>query len=147
MRDNLLFHNIQESDKEDCTDIIFKLLEENLEMPDARREIKIDREHQVCRKRDDRLKPITSVAKFNFFPDREKIRYNAKKLKGTPRIGISKQFPEEIEKVRQTLYPEMRRAKAANQRVHLVCVALGAIRIINHMRIEYVIKLRENKRR
>jgi hypothetical protein len=28
-----------------------------------------------------------------------------------------------------------------------VAVALGAIRIINHIRIEYVIKLRENKRR
>jgi CRISPR/Cas system-associated endoribonuclease Cas2 len=116
MRDNLLFHNIQESDKEDCTDIIFKLLEEKLEMPDARREIKIDQAHRVGRKHDDRRKPRAIVAKFNFFPDREKIRYNAKKLKGT-QIRISEQFPEEIEKVQQTLYPEMRRAKAANQRV------------------------------
>jgi hypothetical protein len=81
MRDNLLFHNIQESDKEDCT--VFKLLEEKLEMPDARREIKIDRAHRVGRKRDDRRKPRAIVAKFNFFPDREKIRFNAKKLNGT----------------------------------------------------------------
>jgi hypothetical protein len=35
-------------------------------------------------------------------------------------MGISEQFPEEIEKVRQTLYPEIRRAKAAKQRVRLV---------------------------
>jgi hypothetical protein len=67
MLDNLLFHNIEESDKEDCTDIIFKLLEEKLEMPDARREIKIDRAHRVGRKRDDRRKPRAIVAKFNFF--------------------------------------------------------------------------------
>jgi hypothetical protein len=82
MRDNLLSHNIQESDKEDCTDIIFKLLEEKLEMPDARRDIKIDRAHRVGRKRDDRRKPRAIVAKFNFFPDLEKIRYNAKKIEG-----------------------------------------------------------------
>ena len=35
-------------------------------------------------------------------------------------FGISEQFPEEIEKVRQKLYPEMRRAKAEKQRVRLV---------------------------
>ncbi|CAB4011268.1 Hypothetical predicted protein [Paramuricea clavata] len=85
----------------------------------ARSSIKIDQAHRVGRKRDGRRKPRAIVAKFNFFPDREKIRFNAKKLRGT-KIGISEQFPEEIEKVRQTLYPEMRRAKAAKQRVRLV---------------------------
>ncbi|CAB4002430.1 Hypothetical predicted protein [Paramuricea clavata] len=79
-------------------------------MPEARSSIKIDRAHRVGRKRDGRRKPRAIVAKFNFFPDREKILFNAKKLRGT-KIGISEQFPEEIEKVRQTLYPEMRRAK------------------------------------
>ena len=88
-------------------------------MPDARQTIKIDRAHRVGRKRDSRRKPRAIVAKFNFFPDREKIRRNARKLKGT-RIGISEQFPEEIEKVRQKLYPEMKRAKAEKQRVRSV---------------------------
>ena len=97
MRDNLLFHNIEEVEREDCTEVIYELLQEKLEIPDAR----------------------AIVAKFNFYPDRERIRRSASKLKGT-RIGISEQFPEEIEKVRQTLYPELRRAKAAGQRVRLV---------------------------
>jgi tRNA threonylcarbamoyladenosine modification (KEOPS) complex Pcc1 subunit len=119
MRDNLLFHNIEESDEENCAEVIYSLLEEKLDMPDARQNIKIDRAHRVGRKRDSRRKPRAIVAKFNFFPDREKIRRNARKLKGT-RIGISEQFPEEIEKVRQKLYPEMRRAKAEKQRVRLV---------------------------
>jgi tRNA threonylcarbamoyladenosine modification (KEOPS) complex Pcc1 subunit len=119
MRDNLLFHNIEESDEENCAEVIYSLLEEKLDMPDARQNIKIDRAHRVGRKRDSRRKPRAIVAKFNFFPDREKIRRNARKLKGT-RIGISEQFPEEIEKVRQKLYPEMRRAKAEKQRVCLV---------------------------
>jgi hypothetical protein len=59
------------------------------------------------------------VVKFNYFRDREFIRQNARKLRGT-RIGIAEQFPEEIEKIRQTLYPEMKKAKAAKQRVHMV---------------------------
>ncbi|CAB4024104.1 Hypothetical predicted protein, partial [Paramuricea clavata] len=115
MRDNLLFHNIEESDEENCAEVIYSLLEEKLDMPDARQNIKIDRAHRVGRKRDSRRKPRAIVAKFYFSPDREKIRRNARKLKGT-RIGIFEQFPEEIEKVRQKLYPEMRRVKAEKQR-------------------------------
>ena len=119
MRDNLLFHNIEEVEREDCTEVIYELLQEKLEIPDAKSTIKIERAHRVGRKRGDRRKPRAIVAKFNFYPDRERIRRSASKLKGT-RIGISEQFPEEIEKVRQTLYPELRRAKAAGQRVRLV---------------------------
>ena len=44
---------------------------------------------------------------------------NARKLRGT-RIGIAEQFPEEIEKIRQTLYPEMKKAKAQGHRVRMV---------------------------
>jgi tRNA threonylcarbamoyladenosine modification (KEOPS) complex Pcc1 subunit len=99
--------------------VIYSLLEEKHDIPEARSSIKIDRAHRVGRKRNGRRKLRAIVAKFNFFPHREKIRFNAKKLRGT-KIGISEQFPEEIEKVRQTIYPEMRRAKAAKQRVRLV---------------------------
>jgi hypothetical protein len=52
MRDNLLFHNIDESEEEDCTEVIYSLLEEKLDMPEARSSIKIDRAHRVGRKRD-----------------------------------------------------------------------------------------------
>jgi hypothetical protein len=51
------------------------------------------------------------VVKFNNFQDREQVRPNARKLKGS-RIGIAEQLPEEIEKIRQNLYPEMKKAKA-----------------------------------
>jgi hypothetical protein len=57
--------------------------------------------------------------KFNYFKDREHIRLNARKLRGT-RIGIAEQFPEEIEKIRQTLYPGMKKAKAEGHRVRMV---------------------------
>ena len=35
------------------------------------------------------------------------------------RIGIAEQFPEEIEKNRQTLYPELKKAKAQGHRVRM----------------------------
>ena len=31
MRDNLLFHNIEEVEREDCTEVIYELLQEKLE--------------------------------------------------------------------------------------------------------------------
>ena len=62
---------------------------------------------------------LNAVVKFNFYQDRELVRRNAKKLKGT-KIGICEQLPEEIEKIRQTLYPKMRKAKAQGHQVRLV---------------------------
>jgi tRNA threonylcarbamoyladenosine modification (KEOPS) complex Pcc1 subunit len=119
MRDNLLFFNVEEEEKENTDEKIFQILEEKLEIPDARNKIKIDRTHRVGRKRNAQRKQRAIVVKFNYFRDREFIRQNARKLRGT-RIGIAEQFPEEIEKIRQTLYPEMKKAKAAKQRVRMV---------------------------
>ena len=118
MRDNLFFHNVEEA-RENTTDKIFQLLEEKLEIPDARNKTKIDRSHRVSPKRDTQHKPRAIVVKFNFYQNRELVRRNAKKLKGT-KIGISEQFPEEIEKIGQTLYPKMRKAKAQGHQVRLV---------------------------
>jgi hypothetical protein len=75
--------------------------------------------HRVGRKRHAQRKPRAIVVKFNYFKDREHIRLNARKLRGT-RIGIAEQFPEEIEKIRQMLYPEMKKAKAEGHRVCMV---------------------------
>ena len=88
-------------------------------MPDARQNIKIDiNAHRVGRKRDSRRKPRAIVANLTFSWIERKSTETPRKLKRT-RIGISEQFPEEIEKVRQKLYPEMRRAKAEKQRARL----------------------------
>jgi hypothetical protein len=100
MRDNMLFFNVEEEEKENIDEKIFQILEEKLEIPDARNKIKIDRTHRVARKRNVQRKPRAIVVKFNYFRDREFIRQNARKLRGT-RIGIAEQFPEEIEKIIQ----------------------------------------------
>ena len=119
MRDNLLFCNVEEEEKENTDEKIYQILEEKLEIRDARSRIKIDRSHRVRRKRNTQRKPRAIVVKFNYFKDREHVRLNARKLRGT-RIGIAEQFPEEIEKIRQKLYPEMKKAKAAGHRVRMV---------------------------
>jgi small-conductance mechanosensitive channel len=102
MRDNLLFFNIPENDKENTTELIHELLESKMEIKEARSNVKIDRSHRIGRKREDQRKPRPIVVKFNFHRDREHVRLNAKKLKGT-NIGVSEQFPEEIERIRKTL--------------------------------------------
>ncbi len=119
MRDNLLFCNVEEEEKENTDEKIYQILEEKLEIRDARSRIKIDRSHRVGRKRNTQRKPRAIVVKFNYFKDHEHVRLNARKLRGT-RIGIAEQFPEEIEKIRQKLYPEMKKAKAAGHRVRMV---------------------------
>ena len=119
MRDNLLFYNVEEEERENTDEKIYQILEEKLQIPDARSRIKIDRSHRVGRKRHAQRKPRAIVVKFNYFKDREHIRLNARKLRGT-RIGIAEQFPEEIEKIRQMLYPEMKKAKAEGHRVRMV---------------------------
>ena len=59
------------------------------------------------------------MVKFNFYQDKEYVRHNAKKLKGT-KIGVSEQFPGEIERVRKELYPELRKAKEEGKRAKIV---------------------------
>jgi hypothetical protein len=115
MRDNLLFFNISEDENENMTETIHDILENQMGFEDAKNRVKIDRSHRLGKPTHPsirRTKPRPIVAKFNFFQDREFIRKNARKLKGT-RIGISEQFPEEIEAIRRYLYPEMKKAKSA----------------------------------
>jgi hypothetical protein len=119
MRDNLLFFNIPENDKENTTELIHELLESKMEIKEARGNVKIDRSHRIGRKREDQRKPRPIVVKFNFHQDREYVRLNAKKLKGT-NIGVSEQFPEEIERIRKTLYPELKKAKSEGKRAKIV---------------------------
>ena len=75
MRDNLIFFNIPETDKENTTQIIHEILENKMEMKDASTRIKIDRSHRL----------------------------------GKGREGADK-----------SLYPELRKAKAAGKRANIV---------------------------
>ena len=45
MRDNLFFYNVEEEERENTDENIYQILEEKLQIPDARNKIKIDRSH------------------------------------------------------------------------------------------------------
>ena len=47
------------------------------------------------------------------------MQQNARKLKGT-NIGVSEQFPQEIETIRKSLYPELKKAKSEGKRAKIV---------------------------
>ncbi|XP_028409101.1 protein unc-13 homolog C-like [Dendronephthya gigantea] len=119
MRDNLLFFNMPENDKENTTEMIHELLETKMGMEDARNNVKIDRSHRIGRRKEGNRKPRPIVVKFNYHQDREFVRLNARKLKGTT-IGVSEQFPEEIETIRKSLYPELKKAKSEGKRARIV---------------------------
>ena len=116
---NLLFFNIPENERENTTDIIQKILEEKMEICDAQNTVKIDRSHRIGKKREGNRKPRPIVVKSNFYQDREYVKTHARKLKAT-NIGKSEQYPEEIESIRKTQYPELKKAKAKGKRAKIV---------------------------
>jgi NAD-specific glutamate dehydrogenase len=67
MRDNLLFYNVEEEERENRDEKIYQILEEKLQIPDARNRIKIDRSHRVGRKHHMQRKPREIVVKFQLF--------------------------------------------------------------------------------
>ncbi|XP_062609263.1 protein unc-13 homolog C-like [Saccostrea cucullata] len=80
-------------------------------------DILIERAHRIGRRNNVKPRPI--VAKFNRFPQRELIRKNAFKLKGT-HLSIGEQFPKEIQERRKGLYPIYKKAKEDEKKASLV---------------------------
>ena len=113
MRDNLIFYN------ENVTDVIHNVLENQLELENAKSLVKIDRAHRLGKQDPRSARPRAIVCKLNYYPDKERILANARKLKGSG-IAISEQFPEEILKVRKRLYPILKKAKQEKKRVKMV---------------------------
>ena len=103
--------------EENATELVNNILENQLGIEDAK-EIKIDRAHRMGTKKHG-SKPRAIVAKFNYFPDKQRILSNVKKLKGTG-IAISEQFPGEIVATIKRLYPEMKKARDAGRKTKLV---------------------------
>lgn len=108
MRDNLLFHKIPEEKDENCEEKILNFIENEMKIENGKTDIKIQRAHRVGRFNASKVRPI--VAKFAFFPDRERVRKAASSLRGKP-FGISEQFPREIMETRRKLVPIMKKAR------------------------------------
>ena len=119
MRDNLLFYNIDEERGEtsdDCARKVLKLIEESMEVQNAQSEIKLHRAHRIGKF--DRTKTRPIVAKFTYYPDREKVREAAPKLRGS-KYGVSQQFPKEIQDKRRALVPIMKQAREEGKEAYI----------------------------
>lgn len=123
MRDNLLFFNFQECDSSDerrtenCTEKIKAFCAGTLKIEDSQ-ELKIDRAHRVGTYERNKTRPI--VVKFNYFPDKVRVKqaaYNV--LKGSA-YRVADQFPRKIEERRQVLYPIMVKARESGKQVKMV---------------------------
>ncbi|MEW8548195.1 MAG: hypothetical protein AB2693_32225 [Candidatus Thiodiazotropha sp.] len=111
-RNNLLFKGIPESRDENCKRIICNFLEEKLgcdELPC------IERAHRLGARRDPRRAPRPIIVAFSFYRDTENIMSSASALRDSP-FGISRDYPVEINRARQTLWPQFKAARANNPR-------------------------------
>ncbi|XP_053396035.1 uncharacterized protein LOC128556130 [Mercenaria mercenaria] len=108
MRDNLLFFKLLEEKEENCVQKVLELIENDMKIENAKQEIKLHRAHRVGKYNNTKVRPI--VAKFAYFPDRERVKMAAKALAGTP-YGVGEQFPKEIVDTRKRLVPIMKKAR------------------------------------
>ncbi|XP_069128591.1 uncharacterized protein [Argopecten irradians] len=69
--------------------------------------------------RESRRGPRPIIAKFIYQADLEHVLQNARKLRGKP-YRINRQFPEEIEQARRSLYPKLRQLRAEGHRAKIV---------------------------
>jgi hypothetical protein len=116
MRENLLFFQIPEKKDEQCDKKMLEFIETKLHVQNAKSEVKLHRAHRVGRYQPNKVRPI--VAKFAYYPDRERVRKESKQLKGTP-FGISEQYPKEVMDVRRRLIPIMKKARAEGKEAFL----------------------------
>ena len=75
-----------------CVSKVLEVIEKGCKIENAMSEMKIHRAHRIGKFQIGKVRPI--VAKFMYYPDRERVRLSADKL-ARP-LGISQQFPQEV---------------------------------------------------
>ena len=122
-----MFYKLPEEKGENCETKILKFIEHQLKVDNAEAEIKLHRAHRIGTYSNDKVRPI--VAKFVYYPDRERVRKSARELKGT-QYGIGEQFPPEILDIRRKLVPIMKKAKEDG---HDAYININKLYIDNHL--------------
>ena len=110
-RNNLLFKGIKELRNEDCKQIFLTFLENDLGL-DREEFPAFERIHRLGA-RGSSKGPCPIIVAFTYFRDTEFLMSRARNLKDTP-YGISPDYPVEITRARQTLWPHFKAAWADN---------------------------------
>lgn len=116
MRHNLVFTGIPEvvGEDENIEDIVKTIIKEKVQISE---DIDFENVHRFGGRFGG--KPRKIVVRFHRFKQRELVRKNARNLAGTG-IGISEQFPHEMEHKRKELYPVLRKAREWNNRAYMI---------------------------
>lgn len=113
-RENLKFFNIEENENAGIEETVRKTLVEKMKIPEKDvKNIRFERIHRLPTKKTS-SKPRPVIAKFSFYKDKEFVWSFVKNLKGTG-IGISNDFPKEIDEIHERLYPVLKKAKQDQQ--------------------------------
>ena len=118
MKDNLVFTNIDESFEdrsEDTERVLTKFLEKEMKIPkEVLQKITFDRVHRMGRKNTRYNRPI--VAKFNPYSGKEAVLKHTSNLDSSKNFGVNEQYPEEIRKRRDQVYPAYKKAKCEGKK-------------------------------
>ena len=120
MRDNLVFFNVEETENEQTNteDLVHGIIKDKMGIEEN---VEFERVHRMGakwkRSGERRIRPI--VAKFSSHKIKEKVKFAAKNLAAT-NIGVSEQFPPEIEAKRKELWPAYKQAKREGKKAKLV---------------------------
>lgn len=121
-RQNLIFHNITESENEtwdQCETTLVEFIKDNMKLGDAASDIVFQRVHRLGQKKVgvDRSgrpwKPRPIIAGFRDFKIKESVLSAAFNLKGSA-FSVSSDYPAEIRQARGKLWRECSQARAAN---------------------------------
>ena len=122
-RENIKVFGIEEFAGEtnaDTEKLLRTMMHEKMKIPrDDVEDIRFERVHRLPTRKDrtPSSKPKAIIAKFSFYQDKEYMWSFVKNLKGTG-IGIANDFPREIDKIHEKLYPVLKEAKKAKQNAY-----------------------------
>ena len=116
-RENIKKFNLKEATGEtpkQTENLVRAMLEEqmNISKEDVK-EIRFERVHPACRlgkdpQKSNKTRPI--ITKFSFYQDKDFVWSYEKNLKDTG-VGLSHDYPKEIDEIRQKLYPVLKKCK------------------------------------
>ncbi|MEW8546032.1 MAG: hypothetical protein AB2693_21120, partial [Candidatus Thiodiazotropha sp.] len=114
-RRNLLFKGFSENRRENCFEEVRHFIQSKLNID---RDMYLERAHRLGRFNPSKTRPI--IVAFRDFCDIDEILNASSQLKGTE-YGVSKDYPSEISKARQSLWNQFKtvRANNPNRRVTL----------------------------
>ena len=117
-RDNLLFEGIPERKNENCIQQMQKIMKNNMKIDDAYK-IPIVRCHRLGRFSGKARRPRPIIIRFHFYPDRERVFEERRRLKGT-NIFVAEHFCNKTTQRRKAMLPLFKACIEAKKKATLI---------------------------